>query len=154
MLTVPGAADASESVHAGRTIGHPRDRLPLAVYLVPPQEAALQAPIRRAVAEWNAVAREALGVEVFRWHDRQEGADVVLRLIPPAPGKPLGYARFDVDDHYVIRPPVRVDLVQPAAMGETPRETVLFQVAAHEISHALGPPPAATRDRSCAACAG
>jgi len=35
---------------------------------------------------------------------------------------------------------VRIDLAEPAAMGATSRETVLFQVAAHEVGHALGLP--------------
>ena len=90
--------------------------------------------------DWNAVTREALGVEAFRWHEREEGADVVIRFVPPAPGQPLGYAHFDVDDAGAIRVPVRVDLVEPTAMGETSRETVLFQLVAHEVGHALGLP--------------
>ena len=32
------------------------------------------------------------------------------------------------------------DLAEPAAMGGTSRETVLFQVAAHELGHAVGLP--------------
>jgi len=40
----------------------------------------------------------------------------------------------------VIRLPVRIDLVEPTAMGATSRETVLFQLVAHEVGHALGLP--------------
>ena len=90
--------------------------------------------------DWNAVTREALGVEAFRWQDREEGADVVIRFVPAATDRPLGYAHLDADDVGVIRLPVRIDLAEPAAMGATSRETVLFQVAAHEIGHALGLP--------------
>jgi hypothetical protein len=92
------------------------------------------------VDDWNAVAREALGVEAFRWLDREDGADVVIRFVRAAADQPRGYARLDADEAGVIRLPVRLDLAEPAAMGATSRETVLFQVAAHEIGHALGLP--------------
>jgi hypothetical protein len=140
VLAVSGPARASETVDAARPIGHPRDRFPLAVHLLPPGDAALAAPVRRAIDDWNTVAREALGIEAFRWHEREEGADIVIRFVPAAAGQPLGYAHFGVDDAGAIRLPVRVDLVEPPAMGETSRETVLFQLAAHEVGHALGLP--------------
>ena len=140
LIGAAGSAHSSETVDTARPIGHPRDRLPLAVHLVPPRDAVLETPVRRAVDDWNAAAREALGVEAFRWQDREEGADVVIRFVPAAIDRPLGYAHLDVDDLGVIRRPVRIDLAEPTAMGATSRETVLFQVAAHEIGHALGLP--------------
>lgn len=139
-LAASGPARASETVDTARPIGHPRDRFPLAIHLLPPGDPTLKMPIQRAIDDWNAVAREALGVEAFRWHEREEGADVVIRFVPPGSGQPLGYAHFEVDDAGAIRLPVRVDLVEPTAMGETSRETVLFQLAAHEVGHALGLP--------------
>jgi hypothetical protein len=140
VLAAPGDARASDTVNVPRPIGHPRARFPLAVHLVPPPDTALEAPLRRAVADWNTVVTEALGVEAFRWQDRAEGADVVIRFAPAGSDRPLGYAHLDVDDTGVIRLPVRIDLAEPAAMGATSRETVLFQIAAHEVGHALGLP--------------
>lgn len=140
LLGAAGGAGASDTVDAARPIGHPRDRLPLAVHLAPPPDAKLEREVRRAIDDWNAVAREALGVEAFRWHEQEEGADVVIRIARAGRDRPLGFAHLEVDDAGAIRLPVRVDLAEPTAMGETPRETVLFQVAAHEIGHALGLP--------------
>ena len=133
-LAVP--AHASDTGLSG-TEGHPRARFPLAVHLAPVDDAPLAAAIRRAVADWNALFREALGLDAFAWTERQDDARVVITLeTPPAP-RLMGEARVAVNDG-VITPPVSVALFTPTARGQTPREVLLYQIAAHELGHALG----------------
>ncbi|MBI4247175.1 MAG: matrixin family metalloprotease [Candidatus Rokubacteria bacterium] len=38
----------------------------------------------------------------------------------------------------MIRLPVSIVIVEPQARGQTGRETLLYQVVAHELGHALG----------------
>jgi hypothetical protein len=139
-LVTAGTARGSDTVDVARPIGHPRARFPLAVHLVPLPDLALETPVRQAIDAWNTIAREGLGIDAFRWHGREEGADVIVRFVPAEANRPIGYAHLEVDDGGGIRLPVRIDLAEPVAMGETSRETVLFQVAAHEVGHALGLP--------------
>jgi Matrixin len=139
-LVAAGGVGASETVNMARPIGHPRDRFPLGVHLLPPPDPTLETMVRSAVNDWNSVVREALGIDAFRWQDRAEGADVLIQFLPATPDRSLGYTELDVDDAGAIRLPVRIVLVEPTSMGATSRETVLFQVAAHEMGHALGLP--------------
>jgi len=128
---------ASDATLTG-TEGHPRSRFPLAVHLAPTDDAPLAGAIRRAVTDWNALFTEALGVQAFAWTESAADAQVLITLEPArASGRLMGEARLAVKDG-VIAPPVRVSLYAGAQRGTTPRETLIYQIAAHELGHALG----------------
>ena len=136
-LSTTAVAAASETGLTGRE-GHPRARLPLALNAAPLGEPALDAAVRKAVGDWNAVSEATLGVAAFRWIDDRSGADVVVEFERPSGGTLMGEARFSVDRAGAIELPVRVVVVEPQARGETSRETLLYQVVAHELGHSLG----------------
>jgi len=139
-LVAPAApAGASEAGLTGLT-GHPRSHLPLRLWVQPAGEASLDAAARRAVEDWNAVARDVLGVEAFAAGAPREAAQVRVGLEPPATQGLMGVTHLRTDDTGVIELPVTIVVVEPAARGRTSRETVLYQVLAHELGHALGLP--------------
>ena len=59
---------------------------------------------------------------------------------PRDPRGLMGFASIEVEADGAITLPVRVVVHEPAARGETSRETLLYQVLAHELGHALGLP--------------
>jgi hypothetical protein len=52
----------------------------------------------------------------------------------------MGVTYLRTDDTGAIETPVSITVVEPTARGQTSRETLLYQVAAHELGHALGLP--------------
>jgi hypothetical protein len=147
LLAVPVLA--SETALSG-VEGHPRARLPLALHMTSFGDAALDTAATKAVDDWNRVARDALGVPVFALVETRETAQVAVESRPPDARGMMGFAVVEAADG-TITLPVRVVVHEPAARGQTSRETILYQVLAHELGHALGLPHT-TDPRSLMCC--
>lgn len=150
LLAVAMPAFASDAGLSGAE-GHPRARLPLALHMTSFGDAALDAAAARAVEDWNRVAREVLGVAVFARAATKAEAQVAVETLPPDSGGLMGFAEVDVGGDGAITLPVRVVVHEPIARGQTSRETILYQVLAHELGHALGLPHT-TDPRSLMCC--
>jgi predicted Zn-dependent protease len=135
---VSASAFASETALTGAE-GHPRARLPLAMHMTSFGDAALDEAASRAVDDWNRVTQEALGVAVFARVASKDAAQVIVETRPADTRGLMGYALVEVADG-LVTVPVHVVVHEPAARGATSRETVLYQVLAHELGHALGLP--------------
>src|SRR5262245_25807884 len=117
--------------------GHPRSRLPLPLHLTSFADAKLDEAAARAVADWNALARDVLGLTVFTRVARADEAQVRVSVEPTGASRRMGVTELESDDG-VIRVPVRIAITTPAARGQVSRDVVLYQVLAHELGHALG----------------
>jgi len=137
LLVVAAFARASETELSGRE-AHPPERLPLAVWAQSFDDPALDGAVRRTLEDWNALAREVLGVPVFTAASTREAAGITIVVQPPDTAKLMGYTELTTQGDDVIALPVRIAVMAPVARGQTSRETLLYQVVAHELGHALG----------------
>jgi hypothetical protein len=139
LLLVATASAASEIGLSGAE-GHPRARFPLAVHAAPLGNASLDAAIRRAVDDWNVVAREVLGVQVFDWdeHPAPSRCPVTIAVESRATSRRMGETSVRIGADGVIACPVHIVVFEPSSRGRTAAETLLYQVVAHELGHALG----------------
>jgi hypothetical protein len=137
LLLIAGATRASEIGLSG-VEGHPRDHFPLVVYAAPLGNAAFDSAVRRAVEDWNAVAKEALGIQAFTWDTQPTRAQVTVTVHPQGASRLMGETELRLGDDHVIAFPVRIVIFETAARGQTPAETLLYQIVAHELGHALG----------------
>jgi Matrixin len=140
LVAAPTTPNRASEVELPALAGHPRSRFPLPLYEAPISDPKLDAALRRAVDDWNLLFRKALGVQAFSSSATQDQAAIRLAVRPSSPAKLMGETDLEVDDDGTIRLPVQIILSPPKPRGRTPADVVFYQVAAHELGHALGLP--------------
>jgi hypothetical protein len=123
--------------------GHPRARFPLKVWAQGGfSRDTTGQTLRRVVEDWNALARDVLGVSVFDPVEAREPADIRISVgSRPAESKPLGWAGSRPGPDGVIPVPLMIQVyasVPALDRWNIDRETALYGVAVHELGHALG----------------
>ena len=105
-LVASGPAAASDTPLSGLE-GHPRDRFPLGLWTQATGDAELDAAMRRAVDDWNALFRETLGVTAFTAVPR-EAARVRVNVEPATSAGLMGVTYLHTDDTGAIQVPVSI----------------------------------------------
>jgi hypothetical protein len=139
LMVLPATAAGTEVPPDARLSVHPKERFPLALFVGPSRDPRTTDTFRGIVRDWNALFERVTGVMAFRWHDREERADVIVRFVPGTLAGPGPRTVFTTDELGTIKLPVVVEL--PEARAEDAQLGWSLGgggVAAHELGHALG----------------
>jgi Matrixin len=140
MMAFPVLTFATEVPPDARLSAHPRARFPLTLFVGPARDPRAIEALRTVVRDWNALFETATGVGAFRWHDREEGADVIIRFVPATLSGPGPRTLVTADAFGTIKLPVLIELPELPAGAAEPVSARGAVAAAHELGHALGLP--------------
>jgi predicted Zn-dependent protease len=138
MMAFPVLTRATELTPDAQLSVHPKARFPLALFVGPARDPRTADALRTVVRDWNALFESVTGVAAYRWHDREEGADVIVRFVPATLSGPGPRTLLTTDEFGTIKLPVLVELPELPAESA---ELVLppgGSMAGHELGHALG----------------
>ena len=79
---LPAAPSATKVTPDSRPSFHQKTRFSLRLYVGLARDRRAIDTLRRVVRDWNNLFETVTGLAAFRWHDREEGADVIVRFVP------------------------------------------------------------------------
>jgi Matrixin len=138
VMVFPLWACATEVPPEARLSVHPRARFPLTLFVSPPRDPRAMDSLRSVVRDWNAVFEMTTGVAAFRWHGREDSADVVVRFVPATLSGPGPRTLVTADEFGTIKLPVLVELPESPGESPAPIPPPSESMVGHELGHALG----------------